>query len=120
MEGADGTSINTSNLASTWRANVKRKESIKKERCKERRGSGKPRKNIVVIKNQLCNQTYVKYIRIQLLGLCRGRFSLENSIYLPALDILSFGPTHFSPIFQLTLYKFIVLGFLGLSPSFLG
>ena len=77
-------------------------------------------RNTVTIKNQICNQSCVKYIRTHLLGLCGGRFSLEKTIYLLALDILSYCPTHFSPIFQLTLYKFIVLGFLGLSPFFLG
>ena len=120
MEGADGTSINTNHLASTWRAKVKKKESIKKKRCKERRGLEKLQEITVVIKNQLCNQTYVKYIRIHLIGLCRGRFSLKKSIYLDVLDILSFGPTHFNQFFQSTLYKFIVLGYLGPSPSFLG
>ena len=41
MEGADETSINTRHLACTWKAKVKGKESIRKERCKERRGSEK-------------------------------------------------------------------------------
>ena len=41
MEAVDGTSIDTRHLASTWRAKVKGKESIKKKRCKERRGSEK-------------------------------------------------------------------------------
>ena len=76
-------------------------------------------RNTVVVKNQFCNQTCVKYIRTQFLGLCREWFSLEKSIYFHVLDILSFGPTHFSPVFQPTFYKFIVLGFLGLSPFFL-
>ena len=31
MEGVDGTSINTSHLACTWRAKVKGKESIKEK-----------------------------------------------------------------------------------------
>ena len=43
-----------------------------------------------------------------------------STIYLPVLDILSFCPTHFSPVFQPILYKFIVLGFFGLSLFFLG
>ena len=77
-------------------------------------------RNTVAIKNQICNQTCVKYIRTHLLELCQGGFSLENSIYLPVLDILSFFRTHFSLIFQPILYKFIVLGFLGLSSFFLG
>ena len=78
------------------------------------------KRNTVAIKNQICNQTCVKYIRTHLLGLCRGRFSLEKSIYLPIFDILFFCPTHFRRVFQSPLYKFIVLGFLGLSPFFLG
>ena len=41
-------------------------------------------------------------------------------IYLPVLDILCFCPTHFSPVFQSILYKFIILGFLGLKLFFLG
>ena len=119
MEGADRTSINTSYLASTWREKVKAKESIKKKRCKERGDRKNHKRNTVAIKNQICNQTCVKYTRTHLLGSCRGRFSLKNSIYLPVLDILSFCPTHFSPAFQPTLYKFIVLGFLGISFFFL-
>ena len=77
-------------------------------------------RNTIAIKNQVCNQTFVKYIRTHLLGLCQWRFSLEKSIYLSILNILSFYPTHFSLVFQPTLYKFFVLGFLGLSPFFLG
>ena len=78
------------------------------------------KRNTIAIKNQIRNQNCVKYIRTHLLELCQGGFSLENSIYLLVLDILSFFPTHFSLIFQPTLYKFIVLGFLGLSSLFLG
>ena len=77
------------------------------------------KRNTVAIKNQICNQTCVKYIRTHLLRLCWGQFSLEKSIYLFVFDILSFCPTHFSPAFQPTLYKFIILGFLGLSFFFL-
>ena len=43
-----------------------------------------------------------------------------KSIYLPILVIGTHFiccPTHFNPVFQLILYKFIVLGFLVLSPS---
>ena len=32
-------------------------------------------RNTVAIKNQICNQTCEKYIKVDLLGLCRGRFS---------------------------------------------
>ena len=77
-------------------------------------------RNNVAIKNQICNQTCVKYIRTDFLKLCRERFFLEKPIYLPVLVILFYCPTHFSPVFQPTLYKFIILGFLGLSPSTFG
>ena len=120
MEVSDGTRINTSHLASTWRAKVKARESIKKKEAKREEDRKNHKRNTVLIKDQICNHTCVKYTRTHLLGLCRGRFSLKNSIYLPVLDILSFHPTHFSPVFQPTLYKFIVLGFLGLRPFFLG
>ena len=78
------------------------------------------KRNTVAIKNQICNQTCVKYIRTRLLGLCRWRFSLEKLIYLPVLDILYFRLTHFSLVSQLTLYKSIVLCFLGWSPFLSG
>ena len=116
----DGTSINTSHLANTWRAKVKARESIKKKEAKREGDRKTHKRNTVANKDQICKHTCVKYIRTHLLGLCRGLFSLKNSIYLLVLDILSFHPTHFSPVFQHTLYKFIVSGFLGLSPFFLG
>ena len=40
------------------------------------RGSENQERNIVAIKNQICNQTCEKYIRIDLFELCRERFSL--------------------------------------------
>ena len=120
MEVFDGTSINTSHLASTWRAKVKARESIKKKEAKREEDRKNHKRNTVLIKDQICNHTCVKYTRTHLLRLCRGPFSLKNSIYLPVLDILSFHPTHFSLVFQPTLYKFIALGFLGLRPFFLG
>ena len=83
-------------------------------------GIEKITRNTVEIKNQICNQTCVKYIRTCLLELCRGQFSLEKLIYLLVLDILSFRLTHFSLVSQLTLYKFIVLCFLGRSPFLSG
>ena len=51
MEGADGTSINTSHLACTWRAKMKGKESIKERGGKERRGSKNQEGNTVAIEN---------------------------------------------------------------------
>ena len=121
MEVVDGTSINTSHLASTWRAKVKAKESIKKKRCKERRGSENYKRNTIAIKNQICNHTCVKYIRTHLLRLCWGWFSLKNSIYLLVLDILSFRLTHFSLVFPIHSLQIHCFGpksfFLRLSPK---
>ena len=77
-------------------------------------------RNTIAIRNQICNETCMKYIRTDLLGLCRGLFSLKKSIYLPILVILFYYLTYFSLVFQSTFYKFIVSGFLGLSPSILG
>ena len=55
---------------------MKGEESIKEEGSNERRGSKNQEKNTVAIRNQICNQTCEKYIRTDLLGLCRERFSL--------------------------------------------
>ena len=49
---------------------MKEKKSIKGEGGSERWGSENQEKNTVVIWNQICNQTYEKYIRTDLLGLC--------------------------------------------------
>ena len=76
MEGADGTSINTNHLACMWRVEMKGEDSIKEEGDNERRESRNQERNIVAIRNQICNQTCEKYIRIDLFGLCRGGFSL--------------------------------------------
>ena len=70
QEGTDGTSINTNHLAYTWRIEMKREDSIKEEGSNERGGSRNQEKNIVVIENQICNQTCEKYIRTDLIGLC--------------------------------------------------
>ena len=51
---------------------MKREESIKEEGGSERGGSRNRERNTVAIRNQICNQTYEKYIRAGLLGLCRG------------------------------------------------
>ena len=56
QEGADGTSINTNHLACTWKVEMKREDSIKKEGGNERGGS-KLRENTIAIKNYICNQT---------------------------------------------------------------
>ena len=45
MESADGTSIHTDRLASTWRVDMKRKDNIKDEGGSKIRGWGKSEKN---------------------------------------------------------------------------
>jgi len=50
---------------------MKEEKSIKGEGGSERMRSRNQEKNTVAIKNQLCNQTFEKYIRTDLLGLCR-------------------------------------------------
>ena len=78
------------------------------------------KRNTIAIKNQLCNQTWKEYIRTDLLGLCRGQLSLIQLNLFPYYSQLAHfirDPTHSNPIFQPTLYKFIVLGFLGLGAS---
>ena len=42
----------------------------------ERKGSRNQESNTIAIKNQHHNQTYAKYIKTDLIGLCWGRFSL--------------------------------------------
>ena len=96
-----------------WRVKMKGEGSIKGERGTERKDWNQER-NTVTIRNQSCNQTCEKYIRTDLLGLCRGRFSLVESICLFVLVIGTHficHPTHLNPVFQPTLYKFIILGF---------
>ena len=62
---------NTNHLVCMWRVKIKGEESIKGEGSNEIGGSRKEERNIVAIKNQTCNQTCKKYIRTDLLGLCR-------------------------------------------------
>ena len=76
MEGADGISIKTNHQAYTWRVKMKGEENIKGEGGSKKGGSKNQERNIVAIRNQLCKQICEKYIRIDLLGLCRGRISL--------------------------------------------
>ena len=54
---------------------MKGEESIK-EGGNERGGSRNQERNTVAIRNQICKQTFEKYIRADLLGLCQGQFSL--------------------------------------------
>ena len=49
---------------------MKGEKSIK-EREALREGNQNQERNTVAIKNQTCNQTCEKYLRIDLLGLCR-------------------------------------------------
>ena len=51
QEDADGTSINTNHLVSTWRVEKKGKGSMKGEEGNERRGSRNQERNTVAIKN---------------------------------------------------------------------
>jgi len=55
---------------------MKGEESIKGEKGNERRRSRNQEKNTVAIRNQICNHTREKYMRTDLLELCRIRFSL--------------------------------------------
>ena len=72
--------------------------------------------NTVAIRNQICEQTCKKYIRTNFLGLCRGRFSLDQfnllscSCQLSSLYLLS---NSFEPSFQthsLQIYCFRLFG----------
>ena len=51
---------------------MKGEEIIKGEGGNERKGLRNQERNTVAIGNQICNQTCEKYIRTNLLGLCRG------------------------------------------------
>ena len=96
--------------------------------------NGDPKKeerNIVAINNQTCNPTCEEYIRIDLLG-PMPRTIFLNLIQSVSLSIQSVSlslwieSTLFviqlilTQFFQSTLYKLIVLRFLGLNPSILG
>ena len=84
----------------------------------------KEERNTVAIKNQTCNHTCEEYIRIDLLGpMPRTIFPnliqsvslslwIESTLFVIQLILIQF--------FQPTLYKFIILGFLGLSSFILG
>ena len=66
----------TNHLVCKWRVEMKKEKSIKEEGSNKKRGSRKKKKNTIAIKNQHCNQICGKYIKIDLLELCRGQFSL--------------------------------------------
>jgi len=55
---------------------MKGEDSIKEEGDNERGRSRNQERNTIAIRNQICSQTCKKYIRTDLLKLCRGRFSL--------------------------------------------
>ena len=58
QEGVDGTSINTNHLVNTWRVEMKGEGSIKEEEGNKRVGSKNQERNtVVIIRNQICNQT---------------------------------------------------------------
>ena len=64
QEYANRTSINTNHLACTWRVEMKKEDSIKEEGGNERKRSRNQERNTVAIRNQICNQTCEKYIRL--------------------------------------------------------
>ena len=86
-------------------------------------GSKKKERNTVTIKNQTCNHTCEDYIRIELLE------RVPRTIFLNLIQFISLSlwieSTLFviqlilTQFFQSTLYKFIILDFLGLSPFIL-
>ena len=49
---------------------MKEEDNIKEEGGNERKGGRKEERNTVAIRNQICNLTCEKYIRIDLLRLC--------------------------------------------------
>ena len=55
MEGADGTSINTSHLACTWRTRMRGEGSIKGRGGNRKWRSKNQKRNTVTIENQTCN-----------------------------------------------------------------
>ena len=58
QEGVDGTSINTNHLVNTWRVEMKGEGSIKEEEGNKRVGlKNQERNTVVIIRNQICNQT---------------------------------------------------------------
>ena len=84
----------------------------------------KEERNTVAIKNQTCNRTCEEYIRIDLLR------SVPRTIFLNLIQSVSLSLWIESTLFVIQLiltqffqpifYKFIVLVFLGFSPSILG
>ena len=75
-----------------------------------RGGSRNQERNTVAIRNQLCEQTCKKYIRIDFLGLCQGRLSLDQFNLLScSCQLSSFEPSF--PTHSLQIYCFELLFF---------
>ena len=79
QEGADGTRINTGNLIYTWRVEMKEGREYKIERRPWGKGIGELKEKYCSNKNCAYNQIQKIYTRIDLLKLCRGRFSLDKT-----------------------------------------
>ena len=94
QESVNGTSINTNHLACTWRVEMKGEDSIREEGGNERKWLKSGEKHCSN-QEQICNQTCEKYIRTDLFGLCRWRFSLVQIK-------LSSWSCHWSPLYLLS------------------
>ena len=128
-KGLKGVSDGTDTQVEDWMINKWKTKIVQKELYKKRdlpwKGDRKIKEgNTVAIKNQTYNHTCEEYIRIDLLRpVLRTVFlNLIQSVSLSlwtesTLFVIQLILTQF---FQLTLYKFIVLDFLGLSPFILG
>ena len=120
MRGTDGTSISPSHLAYRWKVEMKRREGIKEE-GENKIGDRKIKeRNTVAIPNRTCNVIWKHNISTIVLGFCRGRssfFSCLLFIFLSSNLSSSLFDQLKSSFSNPFLYKFIVLGFLGLSPS---
>ena len=117
------TRIRINNIIYTWRVRSKKEREYKLEGGPERKGSKIKEKNTVALRNCTCNPIQKIYTRTDLLGLYRELFFFSKKLdylYLIVIWIhYNCYPTHYNPVFQLTLYKFIVLDFLGLNSSIL-
>ena len=128
-KGLKGVSDGTDTQVEAWMINKWKTKIVYKELHKERdlpwKGDRKIKEgNIVAIKNQTYNHTCEECIRIELLGPVPRMIFLNLiqhvslSLWIESiLFVIQLILTQFS---QPTLYKFIVLGFLSLSPFILG
>ena len=127
-KGLKGVSDGTDTQVEAWMINKWKTKIVYKELYKERdlpwKGDRKIKEgNIVAIKNQTYNHTCEECIRIELLGPVPRMIFLNLiqhvslSLWIESiLFVIQLILTQFS---QPTLYKFIVLGFLSLSPFIL-